>query len=314
MPKKKRKKQLGSSRKKNVFKRNKLKSVARVKMKDETKNGIIIVCIFAFAALLFLSFFNIAGTVGLALDYTMALIFGWDRFLIPVLFVILGSSALFPERSKLGVWNYIGILFFFISFNALLNLFLIKMKEMPVDENILMETGGYIGQFLGTILPEFMGNWAAIVVLVSLFVVSVLLVFNMSLRDMFVLHTHMTGKLGSRIHRWRLNRSSSDYNNDGHDDPEEYGSDFYDAEPDDVEVENMSEKDVMKNFRKTSLKPVISKENNDMAIDGGALTTKKNRKIELSLQLLEYRGSLPNSGDVDRNKTVIRKTFENFGI
>src|SRR3989304_3150770 len=93
------------------------------KFNPEARQGILVVVLLALAAVAALSFFGFAGSVGVALDRSLALFFGWDRFLLPVVLVGLGFVALNPEKRPFSTFNYIGLFFFFLSFNALINLF-----------------------------------------------------------------------------------------------------------------------------------------------------------------------------------------------
>jgi len=75
-----------------------------------------------------------------------------------------------------------------------------------------------------------------------------------------------------------------------------------------VESEEADEEATRKAFRQTAVK---GKENAPVE---KALTTRLRRKPMLSLDLLEYRGTKPKAGDIERNKEIIRKTYENFNI
>ena len=79
--------------KKKSSKRKEVTEWLGFELNPETKHGILVVVLFAFAALLFLSLFNIAGSVGEVLDGGMAAMFGWDRFLFPVIIPKSKSTA-----------------------------------------------------------------------------------------------------------------------------------------------------------------------------------------------------------------------------
>ena len=49
----------------------------------ETKRGVVVVFLFAFAVLILLGIFGLAGAFGRALDDAISYVFGWDRLLIP---------------------------------------------------------------------------------------------------------------------------------------------------------------------------------------------------------------------------------------
>ena len=275
----------------------------RIELDPETRRGITAVLLFAAAALLFLSFFNIAGTLGTFVDRYASLLFGWDRFLVPLICIIVGATAMYPDRGRLSTWNHLGLLFFFLSFNALLNLVLVNRPE-PYTTDLTL-AGGYIGQFLGTILPNVIGFWGAIVVVCALLVVAVMLAFNTSLRNMMGLHQHLTGWFGERLHRG-MQRRVVEVGDAGN------GMEEVEDEIDETEIEIDSEDEAKSEkapiFRS---KPLIEAER---AQPEKALTIKKIRKVTIPLELLEYRANNANSGDVERNIEIIYKTFEQFGI
>ncbi|NBS41376.1 DNA translocase FtsK [bacterium] len=275
----------------------------------ETQRGIVAVLLFAAAALLFLSFLQIAGTLGVAIDHYAQLLFGWDRFLLPLLCILVGATSMFPDRGRFSTWNYLGILFFFLSFNALLNLLTAIPSTGPGQPTMLV--GGYIGQFLGTILPNLIGFWGAIVVVCALLVVAVMLVFNTSLRGMIGFHTHITGRFGEMLHRGEMKRVMIEPAREEEEADEEPAEEIsIDEAVDDVEDEDEEEETEAKKplFRS---KPLVDAER---AQPEKALTIKKIRKMAIPLDLLEYRVNNANSGDVNRNMEIIYRTFEQFNI
>ena len=118
----------------------------RFELNPETKRGILVVLFFVFAAMLFLSFFDLAGNAGKVFDSSIALLFGWDRWLLPFVFLLLGAS-LTLERVRLSSYNYLGLLFFFLSFNAFVNLVAFG-AESTIETAALSSAGGYAGLFL----------------------------------------------------------------------------------------------------------------------------------------------------------------------
>jgi len=274
-------------------------------LNPETKRGIIVIFLLAAAALLFLSFFQIAGTAGIALDGLMAKIFGVDRFLIPILFVVIGFSLLFPERSKMGPWNYLGTFFFILSLNGLINL--IWNSSTTVTTERLMTTGGLIGQALGPTLNNITGFWAALLILAALLLVAIILTLNTSLRSIIGFHRHLTGWFGEAVHRRRTEALAREFNNGTEVEEDNTFEEKEDEEEteEELETEEVNEEEAKKAFHTTTLtKPQEEK----------ALTSKIHRKITLPIDLLEYRSMKVNSGDTERNKEIIRRTFEQFHI
>ncbi|HBR80410.1 MAG: translocase FtsK protein [Candidatus Uhrbacteria bacterium GW2011_GWE2_45_35] len=287
------------SRKKKHKYRSEPKKFELPELNPETKRGVAVIFLFAAAALLLLAFFQIAGTIGLVLDELMAKGFGFDRVLIPILFIVIGFSLLFPERSKLGTWNYLGLLFFFLSFNGLVNLFWNDSLNPGLEK--LMETGGLVGQALGTTLQNISSFWGAFLMLTAMLLISVLLTLNTSLRKVIGLHRHLTGWFGAMIHNRRNAALMREI------DPEvEEVEEIEDFSEDDIE--EVDEEETKKAFRTSSLTPAVVPPTEKV------LTTRQHRKVTLPIDLLEYRSMKVNSGDTERNKEIIRRTFEQFSI
>lgn len=261
-------------------------------LNPETKKGILIIFFFAGAALLFLSLFHLAGTVGTFINNGVSVFFGISRFLIPLVLILLGTTLLFPEKRGLRFWNFFGIFLFFLCFTALINILFLNESEQG------RQLGGYLGQFFAVLLPRIMGFWAALIFLFALLLISFLLIFNTSLQRILFLHPSSF---------WPLRRSLKESSKeDWEDDDEE--EEWEETEEETMEeAEEMDEEAVKKTFIQ---KPIILEEKKQELV----LTSHKRRKIKLSLDLLEYRGSLPNSGDIEKNKTIIQRTLDQFGI
>ncbi len=269
-------------------------SVLGIELNQETKRGIIVVVLFALAALMFLSFFQIAGSLGTWINLGVSQFFGFDRFLVPIVLIVIGATLSYPERGTFSSWNYLGLFFFFLSFNATLNLILVNRPDAFTQD--LTVAGGYLGQFLGLMLPHFMGYWGALVVTLALLFVSIMLVFNTSLRSLVGAHTHLTGWLGEFFHRKSTSQVAPIQDEIEEEDEEQEEE----SEPEEVEVEAAAV------FKTTSVQPLTPTE--------GLLATTRRRQINLPLTLLDHSSSKAQSGDIERNKQIIEKTFQEFGI
>ena len=275
-----------------------------LELNPETKRGIGVIFLFAIAALIFLSFFQVAGSLGVAINHALGVFFGLDRFLVPIVIIIIGASMAYPDRGTLSVWNYLGILFFFLSFNALINLFLFARPD-PITQDLTL-AGGYLGQFLGTLLPAFVGYWGAILSTSAMLLISVLLIFNTSLRSLAGVHTHLTGWFGALLHRNRLEDSLEEDQWEEEDEDEIQDSDEEEEDEEDQEEEESEEDEDQHEF---TTKPVPAPERRETA-----LTSSQRRMIKIPLKLLRRGGAKATSGDIDRNKEIIEKTFDEFGI
>lgn len=271
-------------------------------LNPETKQGIYVVILFATAALIFLSYFHIAGSVGGWINAVLSSFFGIDRYLLPVILMVVGITYAYPDRGRLSTWNYLGFLFFFLSFNAFLNLVLINKSE-PLTTDLTL-AGGYLGQFLATLFSAFLGYWGAIVSAGALLVVSILLIFNTSLHSLIRLHTHIGAWFVQLIRSKDQEETFEEYEDEEEElelDPEE------DEVDDEEEVEEIIDEPVEEiPFHK---KPIESPKETEEVI-----VSKKQRKISIPLKILKRSNSKAQSGDIEHNKDMIEKTFKEFGI
>ncbi len=275
-------------------------SKKNLSLNPEAKRGIYVIVLLAAAALIFLSYFHIAGSVGIWINSGLSSFFGLDRYLVPLILIIVGATLAYPDRGRLSTWNYLGFLFFFLSFNALLNLFLVNRPE-PFTTDLTL-AGGYLGQFLATVLSAFVGYWGSIVSTAALLLVSVLLIFNTSLRSITGAHSHLTGWFGAWLHREKRGEEVREM--EGMDEVDELEDEEM-TEPSDDEIEE----DIVEPEPTFHTKPLTTPAQAETA-----LVSREHRQIEIPLKLLSRSNSKAQPGDIERNKEIIEKTFEEFGI
>lgn len=267
-------------------------------LQEETKRGIAVILLFALAAIIFLSFFNLAGTLGIYINEALAQALGFDRIFFPVLLIIAGASILFPERRGWGGWHTLGVLFFFLSFNGMVNL--IAFSNMDPTPGELMRMGGWTGEFLRSILTNIAGFWVALTIMAATFLVSLLLIFNTSLHGLMSLPRSILAGLKQLFGFFsRKEQQALPFP-----DAEELStsSDVTEAIEDEMFFEE--EEDIDEQPRRKA----------EAALPEKPLTTRGRRKANLPLDLLEHRTNKANAGDIERNKEIIRGTFEQFGI
>jgi len=294
---------MSRTKKTSSSKRRDQGSLSEMGLSPETKRGIGVVFIFALSALMFLSFFGVAGSLGNILNQALSAFFGFDRFLVPVIFILIGATIAYPDRGTFSAFNYLGILFFFLSFNALLNLFLLN-GESPLTQD-LTTAGGYLGQFLGTLLPNMVGYWGSIVVVISLLFVAIMLTFNTSLRHLAGVHSHVTGWIGELFHLKRKDKFEREQSFEQLDETEEE-EEVITLEEDEEEPEDEEEEEEETKPARRLVPPPVIEEH--------VLATRERRVMEIPMKLLKRSGMKATATDIDLNREIIEKTFKEFGI
>lgn len=260
-------------------------------LKQETKHSILAIISFALAIIFILTAFGKAGLIGRSLYNALNIIFGTGFFLIPILCFLLGISFLTSFRTRILAVNLIGGIIFLAS-------------SLGLIETIFSDkTGGYFGYFISFPLLKFFDIWAALIILAAFLIISMLMIFNISLRLGQKKDEAAASAKGGKI-------------------PEE-------TEP---EIKNAMEEEAAAGSAKKEDANLINQEvkkneNGDKKVFEAEAAAGLNifgfgkkaaaSKIDSSLpplELLEGDRGKPNSGDIKANSNIIKRTLQNFGV
>lgn len=246
-------------------------------LRQETKHSILAVISFVISLVFILTAFNKAGIIGEYVYKSFDFLFGAGFYLLPVLFIALGVSFLISFRARILAVNLIGG-----------GLFLIG--ALGIIEAIFgNRNGGYFGYLISILLLKLFDSWVTLILLSAVLVVSILMIFNISLR--------LTKKEEEIIEdaRAEIPQKITAYN---------------DGVAEQLENQN-SEKPSEKEIKK------IDAETKDGS-EGFSLF--KNRKKIYSdtnlppANLLQGDKGKPSFGDIKANSNIIKRTLQNFGI
>ncbi len=267
-------------------------------LKPETRHGITVVVLFTISALLFLSLFNLAGSLGAEVNRLLVLMFGGLRFLAPVTLVSIGYLLLVP-RHALRAPSYIGLALFVISSSGLLNLTVTQSEAVSAIAD--GRGGGYAGLLLGYTLRSMAGTLASSVVLIGLLIISLLVMFNTTLNSLAV-RGNFFGQWYSALRSWW------------------YRIRYRMQERDDVDQDVGPEADegngevLEGEFASRPVPPAVLDQAPAQTELFQASLRKTRRKIDIPFDLLDLSGSKPSIGKLDEKRQLIQKTLETFGI
>ncbi len=148
--------------------KSELKAEQRKRVSPETKQSIFAVLLVGVAALLLLARFDLAGPVGGIAFRLLERLVGWGYYLLPAIALTVAIFFL-ARRSR----SFVGI--------TLLGALLFVLTGLGLIDLTVPERGGIMGAFMGTLAVPF-GNIAAIVLMATFFIASLLLTFNLPLR------------------------------------------------------------------------------------------------------------------------------------
>ncbi|MFA6511705.1 MAG: DNA translocase FtsK 4TM domain-containing protein [Patescibacteria group bacterium] len=297
---------------------------ASPELSPESRRGIIIVILGLVAVLTILSFFGIAGDIGEAIEGFTSLTFGWWQYALPVVVVFIAYAVYKEEQFPWTVRAWLGLVFFILSSTALLSIFLDADLLGDIASG---EGGGAVGYILAWPLVTLFGSWASLVVLVAVFLIALLLFFNTTLRELaghgsrvwgiFASVSDAVSELKIRMQDYRTRRvmdkeQEADFKRRRIDPSDLQGDDDEDAE-------DTEEEDGEENEPDDAEPDAAVEEHEDDEPEQGrmALTLKKRKAsshIAFPLNLLNRTTEQPAAGNVERNKTIILDTLQNFGI
>ncbi len=266
------------------------------RLSPETKKGIFVVFLLIFGFISFLGLFDLVGALGKYLTIGTSVIFGWLHFITPIVFIILGYMYLFPSKYNIGLRHYLGLLLFVLSSSGILNLFI---DSNSVKEELLSgRGGGYIGMIFYWPLYELSGMWGSLIILFGLFVVSILIMFDLSISELNFINT-LRKKMKIRRERAQY---EEEYEEIIDDDPDSADSLVQESLFDKKQGKNIGDKDSNISEKFSAVPQEQEKKR------------KVYRDIKIPMELLSDKKSTPASCDIEAGKEKIRKTLANFGI
>lgn len=280
-----------SRRSKDKKKRKGAKIPWHAGLNPETKNSVLAILSFVVAIILVLSFIGKGGSVGNFVFRTVTFLFGSGYFFAPFTLVLAGFSFFSSERPKIMGTSVFGAMLFLLTSLILL------------DVIAGGGAGGFVGHLLGTaFLMKLFDFWASIVITLSFFAISILIMFNLPL--------------------WR--RFTED---DDEDEGEAAAVSFGDAaEPVMTTATGVGMKGVLDHINAAVQSALERKEKPEepAALTQNPLKEEADIALRKIVKKFEYkkppfelllgdRGK-PSSGDIKANANIIKRTLENFGI
>lgn len=269
-------------------------------LSDEASHGVGVILLLLGTLVFALSLSGRAGEAGIALNSMLAALLGDARWSLPVLsgFIVLNLTN--HKDKKFDSTNMFGLFLFLLSISSLSYFYSFVIG------------GGVMGKFVVEAILPLIGEWTTAAIFSSTLIISLLLVFDASIEKII-------GK-GSAVFRIMIYILSilaipfvREARSDEEDDEEEDDEDEEDEEEDEVfcddslvvkeyEVDDTSEKG------KKKKKGKVKKKKKEVS------WSKSNVEMNIPLSLLKNKPKKPNSGNIDRNQEIIKRTLLDFGI
>ncbi len=306
-------------------------------LKGDAKRSILAVFCVAFAVLFVLGYFDGAGSFGGFLDGVMRVTFGWGKWIVPPLFVLLAIFFMKRGRATLSDWvKLLGFVLLSFSLLGFLHLYLGDTQEELFAVAKAGQGGGYLGFGLASLLLTFTGKVAGTVILLMLFLVGLIAAFNVSLH-------HAFEYLGEKM---PMRKTDEETFHDEESIPYEQddvmreeaesvslSQDFLplnesgdtDHHPDNIgniSIEGDQDEIATAGIAKVSFDDEEEEGEGEDSIDDDLPEEKPRRKRRPhayawqlpTVELLEKGGDKGQGGDIEKNKNTIQHTLKYFGI
>ncbi|MBU1160502.1 DNA translocase FtsK [Patescibacteria group bacterium] len=280
------------------------------KLHNEAKKGVVIVLILVLAILSVFSLLGLTGSLGVYFAKGLIFLFGWSKWLVPIILLVLGFSVYYSKKYYIHLINYIGLVLFIISFQTLLHFFVPELQWKQVVSR--GDGGGYIGMIFSLMFNHILDFWGSLIVLIGLFFISLILMFNIPLSALVgpeSLLAKILYPVKMIFHRLF-----------------KYEEKYIEEEDDEEDQENMEkikqnnqgvlfhQKNIKNNLETLNTAGALINVNQKEKEKNKSILKPSNIQIDLPLDLLSHKIGSPTSGDIKANSLKIQATLEHFGI
>lgn len=280
------------AKKKRKLKEKKIDETDRKnkKLKAETKHGIWAIVFFVLALFLFMSAFGMAGVAGKFIYKIFYYLLGVGYALLPIMFMLLGSSFIKSEQPNMGLVRGFSSLAFLLSGLGM------------IDIASGSDAGGILGKVLAKPFVALFDIYASIFLLGAILLISIFVMFDTKPE---------LAKFFNTIWNFITRKKELPEDEDEYEEEDEEESEEEEEEAE--ETQETKKEKLKKEFDSLKKKEPEKVEEEEMPIKkrkGGIIST----YVPPPLTLLEEDKGKPNTGDVKANAIIIRRTLLNFGI
>lgn len=319
-------------KKKNANPRDYL-TIPNLEINEHAKRSIFIVFLLVFGLVSLLGLFNLSGHFGTFISKTLTLIFGYGKFLAPLIFLYWALILIRQKKNPLKFSDYLGLGLLFISYQTLFHFFLNPLNwEASVSDGV---GGGYVGYYLSQAFYYIFGFWGGVIVLIAFLLISLVLVFNTSLARILGRESLFAKALNPFAIFFRNLFSSSDSEDDKRKNEAAYrtsegqtGAEFIQEAREEIlgawskrelptdlaDKKGVSSDEAGEDDFEEEVEEKIKARKKEKAVQEKIVWPKKTFKIDLPIELLNNKITKAHGGDTEINAQKIKSTLDKFGI
>lgn len=281
---------------------------------DRAKKSIFIVILLVLGLISVLGLFNLAGHFGNFIAKCLTLVFGFGKWLVPLIFLYWALILIRKTPKPLKFTDYLGLGLLFISYQTLFHFFI-----DPLNWKASVEAGrggGYIGLWLSQLFFYIFGFWGGVLILIAFLLISLVLVFNTSLARIIgreSLFAKLFKPFGIFFKSLFSSRADEEDNDDSQSLAAEAREEILDAWQKKAVPAKMEKVELAEEEEEEETNPAAAKKN-VKKVQEKIVWPKRSIKIDLPFELLNNKFSKAIGGDTEANSLKIKKTLEKFGI
>src|SRR3989344_769851 len=295
-----------SKRKKKIGK----KTTFFIYMKNKKKQTILALLSFLIVILSLLAAFGKAGFGNYVYTFFMRF-FGVGYYLIPIGFTMLGISFLQGATKRVEGTKIVGMIFFFASSLSLIHI-------------TYAEAGGVVGRWIASPLVRLLDAWAAVTLLTVIFIVSIIMTFNL----------HITLK---QLMFWKWFKKAGNADTEGFLQKKSGKMDKTEEGRVDAALASIGENGPISNLEREAMERAAAEQKRREDEKTVKMASRKSGDLSFSyeddagfvapistaylkdftpppLSLLEKDKGKPETGDIKANANIIKRTLQNFNI
>lgn len=284
--------------------------VPELNLSSDTKRGITVIVFAVLALLVLLSLANLAGTLGNYLVKVLSAVFGVIVYIVPLLLLLVAISLYRhngDEDSDKGMYfrTYLGAILLTGSITGLIHIFQLSDSVGGFDLAIQGKGGGYFGAVFAQPTFSLLGFWAGSLILFGLLIIGILVTFDVPLRIFVSKKTEKEPAIPAAVPApLKINAMASEgFVNEKVLEKNKKLASEEDDEEIDEDVSVKKNVDTVINNAQAAKAPIIETIPQE----------RKDWKLP-AFDLLDDNHTEVDSGNIEANVAIIKKTLQDFGI
>ncbi|MDP3836533.1 MAG: DNA translocase FtsK 4TM domain-containing protein [bacterium] len=284
---------------------------------ERAKRSIGIVLVFAFGLISLFGLLNMSGQAGIFFSKWLTLIFGFGKWLVPIISLFWGILLVRNKVVDVKFTDYFGLGLLFISYQSLFHFF---FDRTDWKQNVIDGIGGgYVGLYLSEAFFYAFGFWGGVTVIVCLFLVALVIVFNTSLSKIIGAESPFASiikKIGQAFSGvFTTSPEREDARREATELIERAKAEALEAWQSKM-IEEGDEEEELDEEVEAEIAEVQAKlaKSAPERIQEKIVWPKKRFRIDLPLELLNGKTGQAIGGDTQAAAAKIKRTLENFGI